>query len=64
MNPINKTAIRAAVLIHERLAGDPCHDLPIYLPEYTWNNIQQLRRYIDRARRRVGIVPEHDSLKT
>ena len=52
MDPINKTAMRAAVLIHEQLAGGTRHDLPIYLPEYSWNNIQQLRRQIDRARER------------
>jgi hypothetical protein len=49
MDPINKTAMRVAVLIHEQLAGGTRHDLPIYLPEYSWNNIQQLRRQIDRA---------------
>ena len=52
MDPINKTAMRAAVLIHEQLAGGTRHDLPIYLPEYSWNNIQQLRRQIDLARQR------------
>ncbi len=52
MDPINKTALRAAVLIHEQQAGGKHHDLPIYLPEYTWNNIQRLRRQIGRARER------------
>jgi hypothetical protein len=50
MDSINKTAIRATVLIHEQLAGGTRHELPICLPEYSWNNIQQLRRQIDRAR--------------
>ncbi len=52
MDPINKTALRAAVLIHEQLASGPRQDSRIYLPEYSWNNIQQLRRQIDRARQR------------
>jgi hypothetical protein len=52
MDPINKTAMRAAVLIHEQLTSGPRHDLPIYLPEYPWNNVQQLRRQISRARER------------
>jgi len=33
MDPINKNALRAAVFIHEQLAGGKHHDLPIYLPE-------------------------------
>ena len=52
MDPINKTALRAAVLIHEQLAGSKRQDVPLYLPEYSWNNIQQLRRQIDLARQR------------
>jgi hypothetical protein len=50
MDPINKTAMRAVMLIHEQLAGGTRHDLPIRLPEYSWNNIQRLRRQIDLAR--------------
>ena len=52
MDPINKTALRAAVLIHEQLSGGTCHEMPIYLPEYSWNNVQRLRRQIGRARER------------
>jgi hypothetical protein len=52
MKAPNKNALRAAVLIHEQRSGGPCHDLPIYLPEYAWEEVQRLRRQIDRARRR------------
>jgi hypothetical protein len=52
MDPVDKTALRAAVLIHEQLAGGQRQDSPICLPEYSWNNIQRLRRQIDRARQR------------
>ena len=52
MDPINKKALRAAVLIHEHLAGGNRHDAALYLPEYSWHNIQQLRRRIELARRR------------
>jgi hypothetical protein len=51
MDPINKTALRAAVLIHEQMASGKRQDASLYLPEYTWTNIQRLRRQIDRARR-------------
>ena len=51
MNPINKAALRAAVLIHEQLAEHKSQDPPLYLPEYSWNNIQRLQRQIDLARR-------------
>jgi len=51
MNTKNKTALRAAVLIHEQLAGGKTQDeMSIYLPEYGWNNIQVIRRQIDLAR--------------
>ncbi len=50
MHPINKPAMRAAMLIHEQLAGGTRHDLPTYLLEYSWNNIQRLRRQINLAR--------------
>jgi len=52
MDPISKTALRAAVLIHEQLASSTRQDFPLYLPEYSWNNIQRLRRQIDLARQR------------
>jgi hypothetical protein len=52
MDPTNKKALRVAVLIHEQLAGGQCHDSPVYLPEYAWNNVQNLRRQIDLARQR------------
>jgi hypothetical protein len=50
-NPNSKAALRAAVLIHEQLAGDKCQELPISFPEYSWSKIQQLRRQIDLASR-------------
>ncbi len=50
MDPIHKTAIRAAVLIHEQMTGGKRQDPPIHLPEYSWNHIQQLRRQIGLAR--------------
>lgn len=49
MESLNKTALRAAVLIREQLSDGPRHEQPLYLPEYSWNNIHQLRRQIDRA---------------
>ena len=52
MKPINKAALRAAVLIHEQLAGGPRYEWPVYFPEYAWNNIQRCRRQIDLARQR------------
>ena len=52
MNPTNKPAIRAATCIHAQLTENPRHDRRICLPEYSWNNIQQLRRQIDLARGR------------
>jgi hypothetical protein len=51
MDLINKTALRAAVLIHEQLASGKHQDASLYLPEYTWTNIQRLRRQIDLAHR-------------
>ena len=52
MDPMKKTALRAAVLIHEQLAGGTRQEVPIYLHEHSWENIQQLRRQIDLANRR------------
>ena len=52
LHPNKKTALRAAVLIHEQLAGDKRQEMPISLPDYSWNKIQQLRRQIDLASRR------------
>ena len=51
MDSINKTALRAAVLIHSQLAGSARGDVPLYLPDYGWINIQRIRRQIDVARR-------------
>ena len=51
MNPINKNALRAAMLIHQHAAAANRQDASIHLPEYSWNNIQQLRRRIERARK-------------
>jgi hypothetical protein len=51
INPSKKIALRAAVLIHEQLAGDKRQDVPICLPEYSWSKIPQLRRQIDLANR-------------
>ena len=50
MDPINKTAMRAAMLIHEQLADGKRQDPSIHLPEYAWNNLQQIRRQIELAR--------------
>jgi hypothetical protein len=52
MDPIKKTALRAAVLIHEQAAGKRHQNVSVYLPEYSWENIQQIRRQIDKASRR------------
>jgi hypothetical protein len=52
MHPIDKKALRAAVLIHEQLAGGKGYDPPICLPEYAWNRIQELYRLVGRARDR------------
>jgi hypothetical protein len=52
MDPIHKTALRAAVLIHEQLGSGPHQDSRVCLPEYSWNNLQRLRRQIGRARQR------------
>jgi len=47
-----KTALRAAMLIHEHMTGHGFQaDLP-YLPEYSWNNIQRLQRQVQRAQDR------------
>jgi hypothetical protein len=52
MTPTNKATMRAAVLIHEQLAGSKSQVMQLYLPEYSWNNIQRIRRHIDLARQR------------
>ena len=53
MNPINKNALRAAVLIHEHWRdGQTPGCVPLHLPEYSWNNLQRLRRRIELARQR------------
>ena len=46
----NKAAIRAAVLIHERLAGNKSQEVSLDEPERCWNYIQQLRWQIAAAR--------------
>jgi hypothetical protein len=52
MDPINKSALRVAVLIHEQLVGGRRQDPEIHLPEYAWNNILQIRR-------RIGLARQH-----
>ena len=52
MDPINKKALKAAVLIHEHMAAGQRRDASVYLPEYSWNSVQQLRRQIEMARER------------
>ena len=52
MDPMNKTALRAAVLIHEQLARSPSRNVPICLPTYCWASAEKLQRGIDLARQR------------
>ena len=52
MDPINKTALRAAVLIHEQLAGLQGQNVPICLPTYYWASAEKLQRGIDLALQR------------
>ncbi|NLF06467.1 MAG: hypothetical protein GX594_00590 [Pirellulaceae bacterium] len=52
MNQINKPALRAAVLIHERLAGNQGRKLPTYLPEYSWQRVLRFQRQILSAHQR------------
>ena len=52
MRQTNKAAMRAAVLIHEQFFQQAPIQRAVYLPEYAWNNIQQLRQQIDLARQR------------
>ena len=47
-----RTVLRAAVLIHEHLAGRDSPIDSILLPEYTWQQIQRLRRQALLARQR------------
>jgi hypothetical protein len=52
MPAINKSALRAAVLIHEHVAT-PCPPRrPIHLSDYHWNEAQRLVRQIELAYRR------------
>jgi hypothetical protein len=51
MNKTNKTAVQAAVLIHERLLASQHQDQPISLPDYSWGRIQMLQRQIRLAGR-------------
>jgi hypothetical protein len=48
----NKPALRAAVLIHEQLAGRSFQANSLYLPEHSWNHIQRVRRHIQKAHTR------------
>ena len=52
MNATDKPALRAAVLIRERLTAAGQQATPLYLPEYSWDRLHQLQRQIDLARRR------------
>jgi hypothetical protein len=52
MTPTNKTALRAAILLHERLVGRKAQPQPVSLSEYYWNQVQQLQRQIALAYRR------------
>jgi len=52
MTPTNKTALRAAILLHERLVGRKAQPQPVSLSEYYWNEVQQLQRQIVLAFRR------------
>jgi hypothetical protein len=46
MTPTNKTALRAAVLLHEQLVGSKGRLQPVSLPDYSWNHVQWLRQQI------------------
>jgi hypothetical protein len=52
MNDRQKTALRAAVLVHEQMAGRGGPTRSIYLPEHSWENILRLKRQIERAQQR------------
>jgi hypothetical protein len=52
MNGDQKAAFRAAVLIHEQLAHHGSGTYAVYVPEYDWARLQQLRRQIERAESR------------
>jgi hypothetical protein len=49
MTRTNKTAVQAAVLIHEHLMASQPQDRPISLPDYSWGRLLQLRRQIGLA---------------
>jgi hypothetical protein len=50
MNEQQRMAIRAAMLIHEHVAGHGADADTIQLPEYSWQQIQRLKRQFVRAR--------------
>jgi hypothetical protein len=52
MNPIDKTVLRAAVFLRDKLTTGEPPKLDLYLPEWPWDYIQKIRRRIDVARRR------------
>jgi hypothetical protein len=49
MNQLQKAAFRVAVLIHEQIARCNGTGGAIYIPDYRWTHLQQLRRQIERA---------------
>ena len=52
MKRMNQKLVRAAVLLHERLAGKQRREGTIYLPTYAWTAILDIQRQIDKARLR------------
>jgi hypothetical protein len=52
MNQQQRMAIRAAVLIHEHVAGHGADTDTIQLPEYSWQHVQRLRQQFVRAHER------------
>lgn len=49
MNDLRRMAIRAAVRIHEQVAGRDIPPDDIQLPEYSWQRVQRLKRQFIRA---------------
>jgi hypothetical protein len=52
MKRTNQPALRAAILLHERLVAKQQPAEPPGVPYYAWNNIQQIQRQIGMARQR------------
>jgi hypothetical protein len=52
MKRSHQPAVRAAILLHQRLVGEPQPDKSISLPYYSWNSVQDLQRKIATARAR------------